>query len=264
MKNDLTISLVQTNLYWEDKTKNLAQLEKQLAKIKSTDLIVLPEMFTTGFSMNAKALAETMDGPTVLWMKQKAKSKKAAICGSIIVEEKKKYYNRFCFVLPNGDVFTYDKRHLFSPAGENQHYSAGKEKIIVQYKDWNICPLVCYDLRFPVWSRIVNNEFDVLLYVANWPTVRNYAWEHLLIARAIENQSYVVGVNRVGKDAKGNDHNGSSCAVDMLGKVLAKGTDGKNWIKTLTLNKKNLEDYRDKLAFAKDADHFIIDYRVKG
>lgn len=263
MKNQLKISLVQTNLYWENKTKNLAALEQSLAKIKATDLIVLPEMFTTGFSMNAKALAETMDGPTVRWMKQKAKAKKAALCGSIIVEEKKKYYNRLCFVLPNGDVFTYDKRHLFSPAGENEHYSAGTEKIIVNYKGWNICPLVCYDLRFPVWSRVVDNEYDVLLYVANWPAARNYAWEHLLIARAIENQAYVVGVNRIGKDAKGNEHNGSSCAVDPLGKVILNGPAKKAWVKTIVLDKTEQETLRTKLAFGKDADKFIVDYRVR-
>lgn len=258
-KNDsLNVTLVQPNVYWENKEKNLAQYDKVLAKIKPTQLVVLPEMFTTGFSMHAAELAETMDGPSVAWMKAKARKLKAAVCGSLIIAEGKKTFNRFVWVMPNGDAYTYDKRHLFSPGSENVHYNAGAEKIIVHYKGWNIAPFVCYDLRFPVWSRNVNNEADVLLYVASWPVARSFAWQQLLIARAIENQCYVIGANRVGKDAQGIDHNGHSVVIDFMGKTLLQGPESKAWAKQVTLQKAPLGDFREKLPFAKDADIFTI------
>lgn len=254
----LNIAILQNNLAWENKTKNLLAFEKQIAKIQKTDIIVLPEMFTTGFSMNTKALAEPMNGESVEWMKKQAKKTKAALCGSLIISENKKYFNRFVWAMPNGDVYTYDKRHLFSPANENKFYTAGKEKIIINYKGWNICPLICYDLRFPVWSRNTANEYDVLIYVANWPSPRNYAWQQLLIARAIENQAYVIGVNRIGKDAKEINHNGSSTVIDYLGKQLLKGVDDKTWHKQINLNKDSLDEFRNKLPFFSDADNFTI------
>jgi omega-amidase len=215
-------------------------------------------MFTTGFSMNAKKLAEPMNGNAVTKMKGWAKKHRSAVCGSLIITEKKKYFNRFVWVMPNGEVYSYDKRHLFSPAGEHKFYTAGNEKIIINYKGWNICPLICYDLRFPVWSRNVNIEYDVLLYVANWPAPRNSAWEQLLIGRAIENQCYVTGVNRIGKDAKNINHNGSSAVIDFLGNAVLKGVNDKTWVKQLTIRKNVLEEYRAKLPFYTDADSFEI------
>jgi omega-amidase len=254
----LNIAVIQTKLVWENKEQNILNFEKHFSKIKNADIVVLPETFSTGFSMESKSLAEPMNGKTVTWMKKYSKKMKSVICGSLIIEENKKQYNRFIWAMPNGEVYSYDKRHLFSPGTEDKHYTQGKDKVIINYKGWNICPLICYDLRFPVWSKNVNNQYDVLIYVANWPSPRNFAWQQLLIARAIENQSYVVGVNRVGFDAKGINHNGSSTVIDYLGKQLLKGPDDKVWIKQVKIEKKPLEDFRIKLPFAKDADLFTI------
>ncbi len=254
----LNISLIQANLVWENKVKNLQTFELQIEKLKKTDLICLPEMFTTGFSMNAKNLAEKMNGPSVGWMKAQAKNTNAAICGSLIIEERKKYYNRFIWAMPNGDIFTYDKRHLFSPGNEHKFFTPGTEKIIINYKGWNICPFICYDLRFPVWSRNIQNEYDLLIYVASWPAIRNNAWESLLVARAIENQSYVIGANRYGVDGTNTNHFGFSTVIDYLGKPVLNGPANKFWAKQITINKKDQEDFRKKLPFAKDADAFIL------
>ncbi|HYG49747.1 MAG TPA: amidohydrolase [Flavobacteriales bacterium] len=258
MSDQLRITLVQSNLVWENKTKNRAQFDKLLAKAKKTDVIILPEMFLTGFSMNAKPLAETMDGESVKWMKTKAKKLKAVICGSLIIKENKKNYNRFVWVMPNGETYTYDKRHLFSPANEHKHYTPGNDKVLIHYKGWNIAPFICYDLRFPVWSRSVRAETDLMIYVANWPAPRNNAWKQLLIARAIENQCYVAGVNRIGKDARGIDHYGSSRVSDFLGKTILKGHKSQSWVKQITLDKKPMDEYRQKLPFWRDADAFVI------
>jgi predicted amidohydrolase len=257
-KNTLNLTLVQTTLFWEDRDKNLGQFDKILSGIKGTDLVVLPEMFTTGFTMNAKNMAENMNGTSVQWMKDRAKKLKAALCGSLIIEEKKKYYNRFVWVMPNGEVFTYDKRHLFSPADENKYFTAGSEKIMINYKGWNIVPLVCFDLRFPVWSRNVNAEADLMIYVANWPSPRNNAWQQLLIARAIENQCYVAGANRVGKDGKGMEYTGSSAVIDYLGHEVLKGPDKKSWVKSVSIDKKPLDEFRKKFPVWKDADEFKV------
>ncbi len=256
--NTLNIAVVQPKLVWEDKAQNLLNFEKHFSKIKNADIIVLPETFSTGFSMNSKKLAEPMTGNTVTWMKKHAKKIKSVICGSLIIAENKKQYNRFVWVMPNGEVYSYDKRHLFSPGTEDKHYTAGKDKVIINYKGWNICPLICYDLRFPVWSKNVNNQYDVLIYVANWPAPRNYAWQQLLIARAIENQAYVIASNRVGLDANKIDHNGSSAVIDYLGKQLLKGADDKAWVKQIKIEKQALIEYRTKLPFGKDADEFTI------
>lgn len=258
-KNALNLTLVQTNLVWENRQKNLDQFDRLLKGVKKTDVVILPETFATGFSMNTKTMAETMNGDSIEWMKEKAKKLKAAVCGSLSIEEKKKYYNRFLWVMPNGEIFAYDKRHLFSPAGENKYYTAGKEKILINYKGWSIAPFVCFDLRFPVWSRNVNAEADLMIYVANWPSPRNNAWQQLLIARAIENQCYVAGVNRVGKDGKGMDHKGSSTVIDFLGHTQLKGPDNRSWIKNVSIDKKSLEEFRKKFPVWKEADAFKID-----
>lgn len=264
-KNTLRLSLVQANLAWENPVKNLAAFDRLLADVKKTDVVVLPEMFSTGFSMRPEKLAETMEGPTVSWMKEKAKKHKTAICGSLIIAEGKpgskkglKYYNRFVWAMPNGELFSYDKRHLFSPANEDRHYTAGKEKIMINYRGWNIVPFVCFDLRFPVWCRNTGAEADLMLFVANWPAPRNNAWQQLLVARAIENQCYVAGVNRVGKDGNGMDHKGSSTVVDFLGNAVLKGPEKKSWVKTIEIEKKPLEDFRKKFPVWKEADEFDI------
>jgi predicted amidohydrolase len=255
---DLRITLVQTALHWENATENRKHFDALLSEVKpgSTDLIVLPEMFSTGFSMQPDVLAETMDGPTVLWMLQKAAALNAVITGSIIIHEHGHYYNRLVWMRPDGTYATYDKRHLFSLAGEEKHYSAGKERLIVDLKGWGVCPLVCYDLRFPVWSRN-RKDYDLLLYVANWPERRSYAWKQLLIARAIENQSYVAGVNRIGTDGNQTAHSGDSALIDPLGEVLFTKAH-EPFTETFTLSHTHLTEVRDKFRFLDDGDDFVL------
>jgi predicted amidohydrolase len=221
------------------------------------DIILLPEMFTSGFTMNPTKVAESMQGETVAWMKESASKKQAAITGSLVVEENGYYYNRLLFVHPDGVVESYDKRHTFTLAGENEVYSAGTQKLIVNYKGWKICPLICYDLRFPVWARNVEN-YDVLIYVANWPKVRIAAWDALLKARAIENMSYCIGVNRVGLDGNNHEYSGHSAAYDVLGNRLDSIPVEKEAIEIVTLNKRDLETYRMKLNFLEDRDEFSL------
>ena len=226
----LTITVLQTNLYWEDKTANLQMLEQKINSIKDkTEIVVLPEMFSTGFSMKPEILAETMDGETLQWMKRIAATKKIILTGSIIIKDSPdnnqddKYFNRLIWMLPNGQYGIYDKRHRFAFAGENQHYTEGNKRLIASVKGWKINLQVCYDLRFPVWSRQQSQtdepEYDLLIYVANWPERRSTAWKTLLQARAIENQCYVVGVNRVGKDGNDINHSGDSMIIDPLGEI---------------------------------------------
>jgi omega-amidase len=257
----LTFTLIQTQLHWENKTANLAMLEEKIMSIKErTEIVVLPEMFSTGFSMQPAKLAEDMNGETVQWMKRIAAAKKIILTGSVIIKEEEKYYNRLLWVLPDGKIGTYDKRHRFAFAGEDNEYTAGDKRLIAQVKGWKINLLVCYDLRFPVWARQQTNEqseYDVLLYVANWPQRRVHAWKTLLMARAIENQSYVIGVNRVGEDGNGINHNGESMVVDPLGEVLYQKENEED-IFTITLQKENLEQVRAKFPFWKDADQFKI------
>lgn len=221
------------------------------------DIIVLPEMFTSGFTMNPSHVAETMQGKTITWLKDLASKKKSAITGSLVIEEEGHYYNRLVFVHPNGTIESYDKRHTFTLAGEHKVYSAGTQKLIVNYKEWNICPLVCYDLRFPVWARNVEN-YDVLIYVANWPKVRTAAWDALLKARAIENMSYCIGVNRVGTDGNDHDYSGHSAAYDVLGNRMDSIPPHKEFIEIVTLNKEDLQTYRTKLNFLEDRDSFFL------
>ncbi|MCL4133239.1 UNVERIFIED_CONTAM: hypothetical protein GTU68_066702 [Idotea baltica] len=234
---------------------------KKISTIGDVDIIVLPEMFTTGFTNNTTTLAESMEGETHLWLKQIAKKKSAVVCGSIIAKEDNKYYNRFLWVQPDGTTFHYDKKHLFAMAGEDEHYSAGTKKQIVEYKGWKINLQVCYDLRFPVWSRRKEdqeNDYDLMLYVASWPVARVHAWSTLLKARAIENMSYVVGVNRVGTDGKGFEYSGASSIISCLGAELQSAESGKEEIISHKLDYKHLTKVREKLPFHKDQDQFKL------
>lgn len=260
-------TIVQTTLTWEDREKNLAHFDKIITAIpEKTDLIVLPEMFTTGFTMNPEKNAEPANGYTVSWLKQKAKAKNAVITGSVAVEENKKFYNRLFWVEPNGNVSSYNKRHLFRMAKEDQHYAMGTEKIIKQVKGWNVCPLVCYDLRFPLWSRnsfTKNNgsytaAYDVLIYVANWPEARSFPWKQLLIARAIENQCYVIGLNRIGNDGNNIAHSGDSMVINPRGEIISKTKANEESVETVTLDKTYLEEFRKTFPVGLDADDFKI------
>jgi omega-amidase len=314
----LTITTIQSNLHWEDKEANRQMFEEKIRNLQQkTEIVVLPEMFTTGFSMQTEKLAEKMDGPTVTWMKKLAAEKRIVLTGSLIIEEEGHYYNRLVWMLPNGQYGVYNKRHLFAYGNEDQHYTPGNKRLIASVKGWKINLLVCYDLRFPVWSRqqqtivseqpgesvaagdaahpsTVNNpttslgagsaqhldifptpdktpgdsaspaikkiqepEYDLLMYVANWPERRNHAWKTLLQARAIENQCYVVGVNRVGKDGIDIYYSGDSMVVDPMGTVLYTKAQEED-IFTITLQKQELSAIRDKLPFLKDADYFFI------
>jgi predicted amidohydrolase len=253
----MKIALVQTNLIWENPIENRSHLAQKITGfMEEVDLIVLPEMFSSGFTMNPKAVAETMNGETIAWLQHLAKAKDCAITGSLVIEENGKYYNRLVFVYPNGELKTYDKRHLFTLAGEDKVYTAGKEKLIIEYKGFRICPLICYDLRFPVFARNVE-DYDVLLYVANWPKPRINAWDILLKARAVENMSYAIGVNRIGMDENELEYVGHSQAVDFLGNYLleAQETDG---VFIVELDKEKLLETKNKLAFLEDKDQFRL------
>lgn len=259
----LTITTIQSNIIWEEKTANLRLLEQKIAGIEEkTEIVVLPEMFNTGFSMRPEALAETMQGETVEWMKRVSRENGIVLTGSIMIEEAGNYFNRLIWMLPNGQYGYYDKRHLFAYGEEDKHYSPGNKRLIASVKGWKINLLVCYDLRFPVWARQKINEegaeYDVLIYVANWPERRSHAWKTLLCARAIENQCYVVGVNRVGSDANNIYYSGNSLVIDSLGQVLYHMADDED-VNTITLQKETLEDIRSKFPFWKDADSFNIE-----
>jgi omega-amidase len=258
MADNLTLTLIQTNLHWQNAEANRAMLEEKIWQIgQKTDLIILPEMFTTGFSMQASELAEPMNLHTFKWLKQMAKQTEAVIMGSYIVQENGNYFNRLIWMQPDGEFAHYDKRHLFRMAEEHQTYTGGLQKIIQTLQGWRICPLICYDLRFPVWSRNVNLEYDLLVYVANWPQARNVAWSSLLQARAIENLSYCVGVNRVGTDGKGIYYSGDSAVIDFKGTHLFQKAD-EEAIFTITLVKNDLLEYRQKFPANLDADKFEI------
>jgi predicted amidohydrolase len=258
MKDELRISLIQSNLHWEDPEANRLSLERTMLSINdTTHLIILPEMFTTGFSMNAKNLAEEHEGVTLSWMQDIADRMNSAITGSIIVKEKGKYYNRLFFVLPDGSYDWYDKKHTFTLAGEHKTYTAGKKKLIVEYHGWRICPLICYDLRFPVWARNIE-DYDLLIYVANWPKKRIAAWDALLRARAIENMSYCVGVNRVGLDGNDHEYVGHSAVYNVLGDHISETEFEKEFIDTVTLSKDHINSTRKHLQFLNDRDAFNL------
>lgn len=258
--NNLKITLVQTKLLWEDSKKNLSYFSKILKPLKTgkTDVIVLPEMFNTGFTMNVKKCAETMQGLTMQWMKKIADEKNTAVCGSLIIEEHGNYYNRLVWMHPGGAHAHYDKRHLFGLAHENKTFTAGHKKLILMMKGWRICPFVCYDLRFPVWMRN-HNEYDAAIVIANWPEKRNFAWKQLLIARAIENQSYVVGLNRIGRDGNKINYSGDSIVLDPLGKKISRTKPNVQSIETVELKMELLEELRHTFPVMNDADIFHID-----
>jgi omega-amidase len=258
---NLSISTIQTNLFWEDKAANLEMLETKIQTLEKAEVVVLPEMFSTGFSMQPHLFAEPMNGLTITWMQEVAARKKIILTGSMMAEEGGKYFNRLIWMLPTGQFGYYDKRHLFAYAGEHEHYSPGNRRLVSQVKGWRILLLTCYDLRFPVWSRqqLKNQtpEFDAIIYVANWPDRRSMAWRTLLQARAIENQCYVIGVNRVGNDGKGIYHSGFSSVIDPLGEILYQQKDAEE-IATHLLEIEKLNEIREKIPFWKDGDHFQI------
>jgi predicted amidohydrolase len=271
----LNITTIQANLFWEDKAANLAMFADHLNQLPvGKEIVVLPEMFSTGFSMNPYEHAETMDGSTVAWMKSQAASHKIILTGSVIIRENDQFFNRLIWMLPNGQMGIYDKRHLFAYAGEHEHYTPGTKRLIASVKGWKINLQVCYDLRFPVWARQSDSsldqvgippehrenktpEYDVLIYVANWPERRILAWKTLLQARAIENQCYVVGVNRVGKDGNDIYHSGNTMVIDPMGEIIYELADEAG-IGTTKLDKTHLDEIRKKLPFLNDADDFLI------
>ncbi|MFM7401332.1 MAG: amidohydrolase [Bacteroidota bacterium] len=256
----MRISIVQSGLVWENIDANLRQFSEKLAPLAGmTDLVVLPEMFTTGFTMNAAALAEDMNGRTLNWLKETAGHLGAAVAGSFICSENGSNRNRLVFMFPDGHFEYYDKRHLFTLAGEHEVFSPGNRKMTVEWMGFRICPMICYDLRFPVWSRnqAGTEAYDLLLYVANWPSRRGQHWRSLLPARAIENQSYVVGVNVVGRDGNDLEYSGDSCVIDYSGQQLVSLT-ASGAVVTVSVSLPELHDFRARLPFLNDADQFLI------
>ncbi len=252
---NLRITIIQPNIIWEDIHANLDRYSTMVSEIESTDLIILPEMFTTGFSMSPEKLKESMNGVSVKWMRKMAKQSNSAILGSLIIEDNKQIFNRAIWVFPDGELEIYDKRHLFSMGDEHNHYSPGNEKVIIEFKGWKFCPLICYDLRFPVWSRNAEN-YDVLIYVANWPSVRNHVWKNLLVARAIENQSYCIGVNRTGVDGTGLRYQGDSALIfpKGVGNFLGQNETSQ----TFEISYSELHNFRKRFPLLNDKDEFII------
>ena len=253
----MKIALLQSSLIWENPKANRNHFEEKInALAEKVDLIVLPEMFSTGFTMNPEAVFETMEGETIQWMQSLAKAKNSAITGSLVIKENENFHNRLLFVFPSGEMQIYDKRHLFTLAGEDKVYTSGNQKLIVEYLGWKICPLICYDLRFPVFARNVEN-YDVLIYVANWPKSRIQAWDILLKARSVENLCYTVGVNRVGLDNNNLEYDGHSQMVDFLGNYALKPQETEG-VFIVELNKQKLVETRKKLGFLNDRDSFEL------
>lgn len=272
--NNLKISIIQSKLYWENRNENLKMFSEKIVAIKEqTDLIVLPEMFTTGFSMNPEKLFDTMEGETIQWMKRESAKKKCVITGSFICEVNGKYFNRLIWMRADGSYEWYDKRHLFRMAEEDKHYTAGEKKLIVELNGWKICPSICYDLRFPVWSRnrmgvmskekgegkdLSSPDYDLLIYVANWPERRAHPWKALLLARAIENQCYVVGVNRVGEDGNAISYSGDSVVINAKGEIISKTKANEESIETIEINYNELVEFRKHFPVFLDADKFEL------
>ncbi|MDN3491855.1 amidohydrolase [Winogradskyella bathintestinalis] len=258
MNDALKVAIIQTDLVWENPEENRRLLDAKIDAIPANaDLIILPEMFSSGFTMNPAAVAETMSGETIIWLKKKAQEKQMAIMGSLVISENNNYYNRMVCVEPLGKITQYDKRHTFTLAGEHKVYNAGTEKVIFNYKGWKICPLVCYDLRFPVWSRNVE-DYDLLIYVSNWPKIRVDAWDALLRARAIENMTFCIGVNRVGLDGNNYEYSGHSAAYDVLGRRMDHLNEDEEATEIVTLKKDIIKKYREKLNFLNDRDNFNL------
>ena len=257
MKEALNICLLQCDLHWEDALKNRTQIDAYLAEVTGADIILLPELFSTGFSVASTHLVETMDGETLSWMKTLSEKKKAVLCGSVMIEDKGHIYNRLLWVEPNGRVLHYDKRHLFSLIEEDKHFTAGIERLILEYEGWKICPMICYDLRFPVFARN-DVDYDVLLFVANWPNTRISAWDALLKARAIENQTYIVGLNRVGVDGFNAEYPGHSQVLDPEGDCISMAPEYEVGLVEVTLSKNHLMVCRRRHPFLSDRDAFTI------
>lgn len=258
MQQRLRVTPLQTRLVWEDPAANRARFSALFDDLQGkTDLIVLPEMFSTGFSMAPESCAEAPDGNTQAWLKTEASRTGAAICGSIAVVDQGRFMNRFVWADPEGNFYHYDKRHLFRMGEESEHYSAGEQRVLIEYRGWRILPQVCYDLRFPVWCRN-RNDYDLMLCVANWPAPRRNAWRTLLMARAIENQCYVVGVNRVGRDGNQLDYAGDSLVVDFKGELLADGVGAEEWQINQALDAAALSRFRERFPAWKDADEFQL------
>ncbi|OPX55431.1 Carbon-nitrogen hydrolase [Oceanospirillum multiglobuliferum] len=255
----LRVSLVQSDLHWHQPELNRQMFTEKLAVLKGqTDLIILPEMFTTGFTMQPESVAEPENGVTLDWMLAQAKSLNAALCGSVVVKSNQGFHNRFYWVQPDGLHHSYDKRHLFRMAGEHQFYCAGESALVIEYMGWRIFPQICYDLRFPVWSRN-HGQYDLAIYVANWPEVRRHPWQVLLQARAIENLCYVAGVNRVGTDANQLPYSGDSALIDFKGHSQISADAGIEFIQTAALSKSALSDFRTAFPAFSDADNFTLD-----
>ena len=257
MKNSLNITLIQTYLFWENVEKNLSHFDKLISEISNTDIILLPEMFNTAFSPKSNHLAETMDGKTVSWMTEIAKNKKCTIAGTLMVKENEKVFNRLVWIAKNGNIHTYDKHHLFSLINEERFIAKGEERLIIEEQSWKICPLICYDLRFPVFSRN-DVDYDLLIYLANWPVKRIDSWDTLLKARSIENQCYTIGVNRVGEDGNGIPFNGHSKIFDAFGKELLSATENKEEILHIDISLDDLKLKRVQMNFLQDRDDFTL------
>ncbi|MBE9510069.1 MAG: amidohydrolase [Bacteroidetes bacterium] len=258
MIDELKITIVQTNIHWENKNENMEMFSHIIRDmVQHTDLVILPEMFSTGFSMRPSLMAEAINGPTVSWMGEIAREHNTVVTGSIIISEKNKFLNRLIWMPPDGNLKYYDKRHLFRMGEENQHYSGGSRKLITNWKGWRFRPLVCYDLRFPVWSRN-RNEYDMLIYVANWPEARRKVWKNLLVARALENQAYVVGVNRVGIDGRDISYAGESMIINPRGNIVSEISAYDESVETMSLSLNELIAFREKFPVHLDADDFRI------
>jgi omega-amidase len=256
VKDNLNITLIQSDLHWENREENLRMFSEKIKNIAQTDLILLPEMFSTGFSMNPEQFAETMDGRALQWMKETSKEKNCVLCGSLMMHANNHFYNRLIWMKPDGSFVIYDKKHLFGLGEEHNHYSPGNKKLIVELNGWKICVLICFDLRFPAWSRNLE-DYDLLIYVASWPERRIEAWKKLLPARAIENQCYVAAVNRVGDDGDHIYHSGSSTVIDPLGNPIWQA-EQEETIQTVSLSHDMLNKIRDRFPFLKDRDRFEI------
>lgn len=254
---DLRVTLIQSDIVWEDAEQNRRRMAEHIARAEASDVIILPEMFTTGFSMAPQHIAETMQGPSVCWMQERASQAGCALVGSMIITEGGHFYNRLLWVAPDGTISCYDKKHLFSFANEDDQYTAGNAQLVVEHCGWRIAPFICYDLRFPLWSRNTQMRYDAALYIASWPEKRAAHWQALLVARAIENQSYVIGVNRVGEDGNQLHYNGHSMLIDPIGEVLFDEVDVES-VCSATLSRQHLLDVRERLPFLRDADAFSL------
>ena len=266
LKN-LNVTIIQTSLHWQNRSANLSHLEKLIQKINQpTQLIVLPEMFSSGFTMDAISVADEPHGEILDWMKNLAIKKNATITGSVVIKDDNRYYNRLLWVKADGNVEYYNKRHLFRMAKENENYAEGNARLITNIDDWRICPLICYDLRFPAWSRNINwsknfernHQYEVLIYVANWPNKRSHAWKSLLVARAIENQCYVIGVNRIGIDGNDISYSGDSMIINPLGEIISNTGANEESIESITLSLKDILEYRKSFPAISDSDEFEI------